>query len=91
MIPGTPTSVATERSGNALVIILVVVLVVAVGLFLLYGNFVGSGSDEAGGGSAGRNGGITHTVKRERLVVTVTEDGKLESGKNVDVKCQIEG
>ncbi len=34
---------------------------------------------------------LTHTVSRGDLVVTVTEDGNLESAKNVDIKCQVAG
>ncbi len=33
----------------------------------------------------------THTVKREQLIVTVNEDGNLESAKNLDIKCEIAG
>lgn len=34
---------------------------------------------------------LTHSVSRERLLVTVTEDGNVESASNVDVKCQVAG
>ena len=34
---------------------------------------------------------LTHTITRGDLVVTVTEDGNLESAKNVDIKCQVAG
>lgn len=33
----------------------------------------------------------THTVRRGLMRVTVTEDGNVESAKNVDVKCLVEG
>lgn len=33
----------------------------------------------------------THIVKREQLIVTVNEDGNLESAKNLDIKCEIAG
>jgi multidrug resistance efflux pump len=34
---------------------------------------------------------ITHKVQRENLLITVTEDGNLESARNVDVKCEVLG
>jgi multidrug efflux pump subunit AcrA (membrane-fusion protein) len=34
---------------------------------------------------------LLHTVGRGDLVVTVTEDGNLESASNVDIKCQVAG
>src|SRR5690554_730092 len=33
----------------------------------------------------------THRVSRSDLVITVTEDGNLESASNIDVKCQVAG
>ena len=33
----------------------------------------------------------THTAKRGELIVTVTEDGNLESAANVDIKCEVAG
>ncbi len=34
---------------------------------------------------------LTHTVARNNLLVTVTEDGNLESASNLDIKCQVAG
>ncbi len=34
---------------------------------------------------------LTHEVTKSKLIVTVTEDGNVESASNVDVKCQIGG
>jgi len=34
---------------------------------------------------------LTHVAKRGELLVTVTEDGNLESAQNVDIKCEVEG
>jgi RND family efflux transporter MFP subunit len=34
---------------------------------------------------------LTHVVSRGELLVTVTEDGNLESASNVDIKCQVAG
>jgi len=33
----------------------------------------------------------THTVRRGELVITVTEEGSLESAGNVDIKCEVAG
>lgn len=43
--------------------------------------------------SSGNNtgGALTHTVAKGRLLITVTEDGNVESASNVDVKCQVAG
>ena len=34
---------------------------------------------------------LTHEVKNEDLLVTVTEEGNVESAKNIEVKCQVAG
>ena len=34
---------------------------------------------------------LTHTVARADLLITVTEDGNVESASNVDIKCQVAG
>ena len=34
---------------------------------------------------------LTHTIKRDDLLVTVTEQGTLESSKNVEIRCKVEG
>jgi len=34
---------------------------------------------------------LTHTVQRGEMLVTVTEDGNVESAKNVEIKCQVAG
>ena len=34
---------------------------------------------------------LLHTVQRGDLIITVTEDGNLESASNVDIKCQVAG
>lgn len=36
-------------------------------------------------------GGLTHRVAPEGLLVTVTEDGNVESASNIDVKCEVAG
>ena len=34
---------------------------------------------------------LTHTVTRRDLVVTITEQGTLESSENTEIKCQVRG
>ena len=47
----------------------------------------------AGAGSAdpSNRGVLTHTVGRADLLVTVTDDGTLQSSVNIDVKCEVAG
>jgi HlyD family secretion protein len=44
-----------------------------------------------GGASQPAASSMTYTVKRGDLLVTVTEDGSLESAENVDIKCEVAG
>ncbi|UUO07102.1 HlyD family efflux transporter periplasmic adaptor subunit [Blastopirellula sp. J2-11] len=37
------------------------------------------------------SGALTYEVQRERLLITVTDDGNVESASNIDVKCEIAG
>src|SRR5688572_4301698 len=34
---------------------------------------------------------MTHRVTKGDLIITVTEDGNLESASNIDIKCQVAG
>ena len=45
----------------------------------------------ASGGESETARMLTHTVRASDLVVTVTEDGSLESASNIDIKCQVAG
>jgi HlyD family secretion protein len=38
-----------------------------------------------------RTSTLTHTVRRGEMLVTVVEDGNVESAKNVEIKCQVAG
>ena len=38
-----------------------------------------------------RPSALTHTVQRGEMLVTVTEDGNVESARNVEIKCQVAG
>ena len=42
-------------------------------------------------GSEASSSFLTHTVTTEELLVTVTEEGNVESASNVDIKCQVAG
>lgn len=42
-------------------------------------------------GTASESDAITHTAARDDLLLTVTEDGDLESASNMDVKCEVAG
>jgi len=42
-------------------------------------------------GAPSQRGVLTHTVRQGDLVVSVTEDGNLESASNVDIKCEVAG
>ncbi|NQV24317.1 MAG: HlyD family efflux transporter periplasmic adaptor subunit [Rhodopirellula sp.] len=77
------------RRGNAVVVTLAVLaILIAVGAYFF-------GPDLLSRIDPGRNSAdskaMTHTVRRENLVVTVTDDGELQSASNVDVKCEIAG
>ncbi len=42
---------------------------------------------------AGKSGGsmLTHVVKRGEMLVTITDDGTLESAHNIDIRCEVAG
>lgn len=44
-----------------------------------------------GSDSASEAGVLYHTVSRNDMLITVTEDGTLESAANIDIKCELEG
>lgn len=78
-----------SRQGNAVVVTLAVLaILIAVGVY-----FFGPGLLEQinAGGETSDTKAMTHKVGRENLVVTVTDDGELQSASNVDVKCEISG
>jgi HlyD family secretion protein len=61
------------------------VLVLGIGAVLFFTGMLGyGGSDDAGQVT-------TQPVGRGRLLVTVTEDGNLESASNVEIRCQVAG
>lgn len=80
----TPRPVAPSRSYTKPVVFLIVLAMLAGGAYFGYAAMTGGGDEE--GAKA-----LTHTVQRGDLMVTVNEDGSLESGNNVDVKCEVAG
>lgn len=76
------------RQGNAIGIVLFVLAsLVAAGVYFgptLLSKWTSSGD------SAWKNA-LTHTVRRGNLIVTVADDGELQSASNVDIKCEIAG
>lgn len=77
-----------SRHGNAAVAVIAVILIL-VSLAAYFGpellDRIKAGPEKSDSAV------ITHTVRRESLLVTVTEDGELQSASNVDVKCEIPG
>lgn len=77
-----------NRNGNVALVVIGAVVVICAGLWIMkargYWPFSETTSNPV-------SNATTHTVKREQLVVTVTEDGNIESAKNIDIKCEIAG
>jgi multidrug resistance efflux pump len=66
----------------------VVTLVIIAGLVIIGGwQLLGSMGDDA----EGEQGVVTHVVGRSDMLITVTDDGTLVSGANVEVKCEVAG
>jgi len=59
---------------------------VLVGVAVYAGSLAFRSADDAN-----RPSMLTHTVTRGQMLVTVTEDGNVESAKNVEIKCQVAG
>ncbi len=76
--------VVRRRSGNA-AIVFIVLIVCLVGAYLWF-KPSGATSQASTVLSA-----ATHKVQKGQLVVTVLEDGTIESAKNIDIKCEIAG
>ncbi len=76
-----------RRRGASATGVLVGIGLIAILVIVMYVVF-GGGGDSAGAADSNMS---THTVKRENLLISVTEDGNLESASNIDVKCEIPG
>lgn len=71
------------RSGGGLLLGLVLVaILVGVGVWQLV---------KAGGREAAAGGALTYAVARGDMLITVTDDGNVESASNVDIKCEVDG
>ena len=55
--------------------------ILAMAAYMASGLFAGSKTET----------GLTHTIERDNLVVTVTEQGTLESSDNTEIKCKVRG
>jgi multidrug resistance efflux pump len=78
-----------SRQGNAIVVTLAVLaILIAAGLYFFGPDLL---AQINAGGKSSDTKAMTHKVRRENLVVTVTDDGELQSASNVDVKCEISG
>jgi multidrug efflux pump subunit AcrA (membrane-fusion protein) len=77
---GSTTSSKPRRAWLPIGIAAFVILVVAIGAMML-----------SGGTSSTSGIKLTHTVARTDLIVTVTEEGELESAQNEDIKCEVAG
>jgi HlyD family secretion protein len=80
----TPHSTSERSFGIRIVGILIAVGILGAGFFYRAQIF-GSASSE------GTSGAETHTIKQGGFMITIKEDGNVESAQNVEVKCQIAG
>lgn len=86
-LPQQPKSKPGLRSGNATRWFMALG---AVGIMGTAGFFTWPHVSNLGGADT-RNDWLTQPVAKQRLVLTVSEDGNIESAKNVDVKCEVLG
>lgn len=87
MKPTARFSVSAARSGRSTTTIVITLLVI-VALAVLGGWQLLGGMN---GDESSNQGVLTHTVTRSDMLITVTDDGTLESGANVEVKCEVAG
>lgn len=67
----------------------VAVIVIGFGVFAAIGVYASTQMMDFG--SSEGIAALTHTVGKSDLLITVTEDGNVESAKNLDIKCQVSG
>jgi RND family efflux transporter MFP subunit len=84
--PKRLANVSNHRS-NALGRLLLLVVLIG----LLSAAVWGSGRYFSRVAGNGQDSALTHTVSRGELLITVTEDGNLESSSNLEIKCQVAG
>jgi len=80
------TCQASRRGVSPVGVLVGVVIAAVVVMGLIFA--IGGAGESAGASDSNM---ATHTVKRENLLISVTEDGNLESASNIDVKCEIPG
>jgi HlyD family secretion protein len=84
--PDSETSHSAPKSGSGLWIFSGLMIVGILGAVLIFNpELYGWTSSEE------TTGGLTHTVKQGGFMITIKEDGNVESAQNVEVKCQIAG
>jgi multidrug efflux pump subunit AcrA (membrane-fusion protein) len=82
-------SIRQPRRGNAIVLTLTVLaILLGAGVYFFGPDLL---AQINAGGESTDTKAMTHKVGRENLVVTVTDDGELQSASNIDVKCEISG
>lgn len=86
-LPTQPKSTPGKRSGQATRWFLTLGVL---GLMGTAGAYTWPHVSNFGGGKA-RENWITEPAVRQRLVLSVSEDGNIESASNVDVKCEVLG
>jgi multidrug efflux pump subunit AcrA (membrane-fusion protein) len=77
----TPQDSPGARRWKRGLLMIAAVAVVAIGAALISGVMSGRESDPK----------LTHTITRSDLLVTVTEQGTLESSSNLEIRCKVEG
>lgn len=85
--PGPFEEQPRRRGGRILKLLLLIGFIVA----LVPLGYLAANSISSEGDSARPEGLLTHEVKRGEMMVTVTEDGTLESADNVQIKCEVAG
>ena len=76
--------VLSKRRGSTLAIVMIALVVVVISAYVIFGTSIVSGEDE-------QENILTYGVTKGPLVVTVTEDGNLESASNKELKSQVKG
>ena len=85
--PGSAPGRQRSNGSNALGKLLLFVILIG----LLSAAVWGSGQYFTRVSSSALDSALTLTVGRGELLITVTEDGSLESASNLDIKCQVAG
>ena len=85
-LPSDPLSTSESWGRPLRLFVAVVVVIVVVG-----GAGYAASLAFKSGGNGPRPSMLTHAVQRGEMLVTVTEDGNVESAKNVEIKCQVAG